>query len=277
MGPIITRTQLLRSYVAELWGHGLPEITGDITREALFIVDGVGGFQAAPLMIRRALRHAGSTLGTILYRWQFGLPGEFWTDLMWHRRNQLKGRQLARRILAFHRANPQATIHLFACSGGVGVALFALEAIYRCRTRGHDRPTGNRSLPIIDTLVLACPAVSPGYNLTPALGVVRRCYALVSHRDSIILGLGTRIFGTTDRHFTKSAGMVGFRIPPGLTDQDASCYDRLREIRWSPEFKKEGHGGGHSGSISLLFLKNHLISLLDGTPKLPTQPVRPGV
>ncbi len=273
MGPIITRAQLLRSYVAELLSKGLPEMTGDVTREALFIVDGVGGFQAAPLMIRRALRYTGSTLGTILYRWQFGLPGEIWTDLMWLRRNQLKGRQLARRILAFHRGHPQAAIHLFACSGGVGIALFALEAIYRCRKRGHTEPAGHRSLPIIDTLVLACPAVSPDYNLAPALGVVRRCYALVSHRDSIILGLGTRIFGTTDRRFTKSAGMVGFRVPRGLTDQDATSYDRLREIRWSPEFKTDGHGGGHSGSISLLFLKNHLIPLLAGVPKLPTQPV----
>lgn len=274
MGPIITRAQLLRSYVAELWGHGLPEMTGDVTHEALFIVDGVGGIQAAPLMIRRALRHLGSPLGTILYRWQFGLPGEIWTDLMWHKRNQLKGRQLARRLLAFQRANPQATIHLFACSGGVGVSLFALEAIYRCRTRGHKEPACERSLPIIETLILACPAVSPGYNLTPALGVVRRCYALVSHRDSIILGLGTRLFGTTDRRFTKSAGMVGFSVPPDLTDEGATAYDRLREIRWLPEFKKEGHGGGHSGTISLLFLKNHLIPLLDGTPKLPTRSVR---
>lgn len=274
MGPIITRAQLLRSYVAELWGHGLPEITGDVTREALFIVDGVGGFQAAPLMIRRALRHTDSTLGTILYRWQFGLPGEIWTDLMWHRRNKFKGRQFARQILAFHRAHPQATIHLFACSGGVGVSLFALEAIYRCRTRGHKEPACERSLPIVETLILACPAVSPEYNLMPALGVVRRCYALVSHRDSIILGLGTQLFGTMDRRFTKSAGMVGFRVPPGLTDEGAIAYDRLREIRWSPELKKEGHGGGHSGSISLLFLKKNLIPLLDGTPKLPTQPVR---
>jgi hypothetical protein len=225
-------------------------------------------------MIRRALRQAGSPMGTILYRWQFGLPGEIWTDLMWHRRNQLKGRQLARRILAFHRANPQATIQLFACSGGVGVSLFALEAIYRCRTPGHTESVGNRTLPIIDTLVLACPAVSPEYNLTTALGVVRRCYALVSHRDSIILGLGTRIFGTTDRRFMKSAGMVGFRIPPGLTNQQAARYERIREIHWSSEFTKQGHGGGHSGSISLPFLKNHLIPLLAGAPKLPTQPVR---
>jgi hypothetical protein len=123
-------------------------------------------------------------------------------------------------------------------------------------------------------LVLACPAISPRYNLCQALHNVQRCYALVSARDRWILGLGTTVFGTTDRAFSSSAGRLGFRRPAGLSSADTAAYDRLREVRWSPELRAFGHSGGHTGWAKPTFLRAHLLPLLRGEPLLPTHEVQ---
>jgi pimeloyl-ACP methyl ester carboxylesterase len=170
------------------------------------------------------------------------------------------GAKLARRLLAFRRVHPQTRIHLIAYSGGAGIGVFALE------TLGPHRP-------IIETLLLACPALSPSYNLGPALRGVTRAYALISHKDTGILGLGTRIFGTTDRRFTSAAGCTGFKVPCDCSDEDRQAYDRLREIHWTPDLRELGHTGGHTGWASVLMLRRHLMSILRGQPLLPTLPV----
>ncbi len=258
---------MIWTYVTELLRYGIPEVVGPVDREVLFLLDGVGGFQIELLMVRRALRaeDGGGTappdLGTVLFKWQFGLPGDISTDLMWLRRNRLMGLKLARKLLAFRRAHPDTHIHLLAFSGGAGIALFACERL------------GGRGL--LDTLILACPAMSPEYNLAPALQAVSRCYAMVSHKDRWVLGLGTRLFGTTDRRFVRAAGLVGFRMPKGLSNEETRLYERLREIHWSERFIPDGHHGGHAGWAGVRFLRRHLLPMLRGEPRLPTREVKP--
>lgn len=242
--------------MSERMRYGVGEVVGPVDREVVFLLDGVGGLQAGPLLARRALRERGEAIGSVLFRWQWGLTGEIWTDLMWLKRNRVMGGQLARRLLAFRRANPNTVVHILAISGGAGIAVFACEAL-----RGRGR---------IETLVLPCPALSPTYNLGPALRSVKRCYALVSSRDTVLLGLGTRIFGTTDRVFTAAAGQVGFQMPDGIDEEDARAYQRLREIRWSPQLREVRHNGGHIGWSALPFLREHLPEILRGNPRLPT-------
>ena len=259
MGFLATRVAVVSTCLAERIRYGTPELVGSVDDEVLFILDGVGGFQFGPLMVRRALRLERQALGTVLYHWQFGLPGEIWTDLMWLRRNRLMGAKLARKLLAFRRAHPKTRIHLLAYSGGAGIAVFACEQL--------------RARPLIETLVLPCPALSPVYNLAPALRATRRCYAMVSRRDRGILGLGTRIFGTMDRRFLAAAGMTGFQMPVGASEEDRNAYGRLREIHWSPSLKKLGHHGGHTGWLAIPFLRTHLLPILRGEPLLPTRTV----
>ncbi|MEK6676917.1 MAG: hypothetical protein AABZ47_14850 [Planctomycetota bacterium] len=255
MGFLTTRVRCIAAYAVERVGFGVPEVVGAVGDEVLFIVDGVGGFQFAPLLVRRALRQIGSSLCTILYDWQFGLTGEIWTDLMWVRRNRVMGAKLARKILAFRREHPKVKIHVLAVSGGAGIAVFGCESL-----RGRR---------IIDTLILACPALSPTYPLGPALRTVERCYALVSRRDRFILGIGTTIFGTTDRRFTRAAGCVGFRLPPDVSQEDREMYDRLSEIRWTPELRRDGHPGSHTSWASPPFVRRHLLPMVHGRPLLP--------
>lgn len=254
------RAAFIATYFAERFRQGLPEVVGATDREVVFIVDGVGGFQAAPLMVRRALREEGYDLGTIFFDWQFGLWGEIWTDLMWLRRNRLMGAKLARKIATFCREHPKTRVHLFAVSAGTGVAVFALETLPRRE--------------LIDTVVLACPALSPTYNLAAALRPVRRCYALISARDRVVLGLGTRLFGTVDRSFARAAGLVGFQRPEGLSAADADAYEKMGAIHWSPQLRAVGHYGGHTGWVNIAFLRHHLLPMLRGDPLLP---VRAGI
>lgn len=259
MGFLTTRITAVAGYLSERLTHGIPEQSGAPHGEVLFIVDGVGGFQFAPALVRRALRQAGSSLCTILFDWQFGLTGEIWTDLMWLRRNRVMGAKFARKLLAFRRRHPDIRIHLLAASGGAGIAVFACEAL-----RGRS---------LIENLVLACPALSPEYNLAPALRAVRRCYAMVSEKDRFILGLGTTIFGTTDRRFCSAAGRVGFRLSPGASDADREWYRRLYHIRWTPDLRRDGHPGSHTSWASVRFVRRHLLPILKGEPLLPAQPI----
>jgi len=259
LGFFTNRVNVIAQHLVERVRHGTVELVGKVDREVLFILDGVGGFQIAPLIIRRVFRNQATPPATVLYNWQFGLVGEIWSDLMWLRRNRVMGARLARKMLAFRRDHPTTTIHLAAFSGGAGIAVFACEQLRRRR--------------IVGTLALLCPALSPGYNLAPALHAVERCYALISRRDRLILGLGTTLFGTTDRRFTSAAGLAGFRLPPDLSAQDNAAYQRLREIYWSPDLRNLGHPGGHTGWVSPQFLGRHLIPILRGEPLLPVHEV----
>ena len=259
MGVFADRATVMGRYFVELARRGLPATTEPLTREVVFVLDGVGGLQFGPLLARQALREQGAEIGTVLFRWQTPVPFDIWTDLMWERRNRMMGLRFARRLLAFRRVHAEAVIHLLAFSGGTGIATFACERLAPRR--------------LMSTLILACPALSPQYNLARALDAVERCYALTSRRDTFILGLGTSLFGTMDRCYGKGAGLTGFQLPAGLTLEERAAYERLREIRWSPELRQCGHHGGHTAWASPGFLSRHLVPLLRGRPELPTYEV----
>jgi hypothetical protein len=260
MGVLIDRASVIGTYLVELVRNGVVDRVGDVSREVVFVLDGVGGFQFVPLLLRRAWRDDPETPGTIMFRWQFGLPGEIWTDLCWRSRNLKKAAEFADLLAEFHQREPGASIHILAFSGGTGIAVWACE-----------RLSGRAP---IETMVLACPAISGGYNLAAALGAVGRCYALISHRDTGILGAGTTVFGTVDRVYGSGAGQTGFLLPSDLSDRDREAYDRLGEIYWTTELRALGHRGGHTGWAQVAFLREHMLALVRGEPKLPVARVR---
>ena len=256
---ITDRISLVRRRIQERIRYGrMPDDTAS-EGPVIVVVDGVGRFLFAPYAIRQALRELGSEIEVIHYGWHYGLTGEIWTDLMWLRRNRVMGARLARRLLRLRRRCRDRPIHLFALSGGCAIAVFACECL---RGRG-----------VVTSLVLAAPALSAGYNLGPALEAVGHGYFLVSRADKVVLGAGTRIFGTSDRQFARAAGMVGFERPPGLPDEHGRGYDRCRQIRWSPSLLGDGHSGGHAGWIASKILRRYLPGLLAGTTELPTESI----
>jgi len=80
----------------------------------------------------------------------------------------------------------------------------------------------------------------------------------------IILGLGTRLFGTIDRVRTVGAGLVGFKIPADdAQNANQNCaYRKLRQIRWHPRMAATGYFGGHLGPDCPLFLRKYVVPLL---------------
>ncbi len=255
MGIISTRIQAVSAYLSERLRHGLPIRQGQLDQEILVIVDGVGGFQFAPVLIRRMLRQTNATMGTVYFPWQFGLVGEIFTDLMWLRRNRMMGAKLAEQLLQLRQEFPETKIHVIAYSGGVGISVFALEYL--------SVPT------IVESLIMACPALSPSYNLAPALRNVNRAYALISAADYGILGAGTTVLGTTDRKHCAAAGLRGFQIPDHASTDDLAEYAKLKEIRWDKSQRALGHSGGHTGWASGKWLARHLRPIVEGGPLLP--------
>ena len=92
----------------------------------------------------------------------------------------------------------------------------------------------------VERVVLLAPALSPGYDLTAALRAVRREIVVFwSPLDLIVLGAGTRLFGTIDRVKTIGAGLVGFRVPAVNAADPARSreYGKLRQVRWHPRWR----------------------------------------
>jgi pimeloyl-ACP methyl ester carboxylesterase len=155
-------------------------------------------------------------------------------------------------VIAFRAEAPTVPVFLVGKSGGTGLVVKALEHL-----------PGDA----VETAVLLSPALSPRYDLTAALRAVRRQMVVFwSPLDLIVLGAGTRIFGTIDGIKSVSAGMVGFRPPAqgaGAGDADvAAQYRKLQQVRWGPRMATTGYLGGHVGPDNPAFLRKYVIPLL---------------
>ena len=253
------RLSVLGPWVADLVRYGIPGYVSNGDQEIVMLLDGVGGFQFLPVLVRRVLREGELPMSSTWFRWQMPVPGLMLVDLMWRSRNQRRAALLARQLQDLHARFPSAKIHVIGYSGGTGVAVFALEAL------GGRVP--------IETLLLFAPAISPNYNLAPMMQNVRRAYVMVSPRDSWLLGIGTRLFGTMDRRRVASAGLVGFSVPEDIGPDHREAYSRIHVVEWCEEFRDSGHSGGHIGWTQLSFLRKHLVPLLAGQPLISSRPL----
>ncbi len=132
---------------------------------------------------------------------------------------------LASELQEYASANPNDRLVLLCHSGGAGVTAWALEAM----------PPNVR----ISTWVMLAPALSPGYDLTSALGRVARAYVFSSELDSIVLGTGTRLLGTIDRVQSDAAGRVGF----------TRAYPNLDELKYDKSWMAFNNDGDHIGPM----------------------------
>jgi len=144
--------------------------------------------------------------------------------------NLRHAQHIAERIAEHQRDAPDDPITLIGYSGGGGLAILVAEAL----------PPGV----MLERIILIAAAIAPDHDLSAA---VRHCRCgLVndySARDTVVLGAGTRVFGTIDRKKVDSAGYVGF------TDGDGKLLEseRIAQVAWRPDWSKLGHDGGHIG------------------------------
>lgn len=217
------------------------------------VLGGVGGLDLCGFSLKLAAKAARLPQVVEPMVWGHGF-GRWYADLsdVAHLRRQAE--RVAARIRGFRSEHPGRPVFLVGKSGGSGVAARALEQL---------EPDS------VDRAVLLEPALSPRYDLSRALRAVRlEMVVFTSPLDLVILGVGTRLFGTIDRVRTAGAGLTGFATP-GHGEPDAERarqYAKLRQVRWSPRLIGLGHLGGHFGTDQPWFLRSHVLPLLHAEP-----------
>ncbi len=253
-------SKLLTALYRLRYGEPTEVPEGDASALVL-IADGVGGFDLSTFGLRHVV---GRGRGTQLVRgvaWGHGW-GRWHVDLSNVANHRAKSEALANQVMAWRGEHPGAPVFLVGKSGGTGIVVGALEAL----------PEG-----AVEAVVLLGPALSPGYDLSWALRAVdRELVVFWSPLDLLILGLGTRLFGTIDRVHSVAAGLVGFRVPPGLDDQGKRQYAKLRQVRWNFAMIPSGYLGGHIGTDSPAFLRKYVLPLLRKGPASPEARPTPG-
>lgn len=232
--------------LAAITDSGLP-------RDGLVLVaDGIGGFDVCGRALSRRVKAAGLPYATWIVRWGHGF-GRWYSDLTDADECEARAGDVAETIRLYRAERPDAPIFLVGKSGGCAVMVKALERL---------------DAPEVERAVLLAPALSPGYDLTRALGNVRsEVVVFWSPLDVFFLGLGTGVFGTSDRVRGRGAGLVGFRTPsPGDEPGRVAAYRKLRQVRWSPRMGSTGNLGGHLGSDSPRFLARYVVPLLRVAP-----------
>ena len=222
-----------------------------LDRGLVVCLDGVGGWNWLPRLMRIGLARGGVDAGIVIYNWSVGPLGMWVTDLFVRQRNRRMARGLAEVLVGYRAARPGRPVTLIGHSGGGALAAWALEAL--------PAPAP------VDRALLLAPALSPRYNLAPALDRVRhRATATYSWGDLFLMGLGTTVFGTIDRRFGPSAGLVGFRLPPDLAPAERGAYARLRQMPWRPAMIRDGHLGEHCGWTGVRFARRVLAPIVRG-------------
>ena len=221
----------------------------DRGRGLVLVADGVGGLDLCGTGLRYVIGAERLPYTVELFPWGHGF-GRWYADLTDVANRDRQARLVAEAVRRYRADQPADPVFLVAKSGGAGIVVKALELL--------DEAS-------VERVVLLAPALSPGYDLTRALRAVRRELVVFwSPLDMVILGAGTRLFGTIDRIKTIGAGMVGFRVPgPDDPDQERTRqYAKLRQARWRPEMAATLYFGGHVGSDCPLFLRKYVVPLL---------------
>jgi hypothetical protein len=223
---------------------------GPACRGLVLVADGVGGLDLCGTALRYVLGAEGLPYAVRVLPWGHGF-GRWYADLTRVANRDAKAALVADAVRRFKAARPGDPAFLVAKSGGSGVIVKALEQL---------------EANSVERAVLLAPALSPGYDLAAALRAVNReVVAFWSPLDVIVLGAGTRLFGTADRVRTVAAGMVGFRPPLGQAGS-GDPHAKLRQVRWDLRMASSGYLGGHVGTDSPIFLRRYVVPLLRTGP-----------
>ncbi len=205
----------------------------------VIVLAGVGGLDILGASAQAALPRAGVKHEIREFVWTHGW-GQLFKDLQDTPHLRKKAEELATIIRKLKAEKPDRPIYLLAKSGGTGLALATAALL----------PEES-----LERIVLLSAAVSPNHDLRPALRATRR--EIVSYHspfDQLVLNWGTSQFGTIDRDYGPSAGLLGFRVPTDLNDKDRGLYRRLVQVPWHARMLLQGHAGVHAGTSFPSFL-----------------------
>ena len=199
-----------------------------VDRGLVLVLTGVEGRSFLSENICHGLNKGGVDCGIELVDWTVPLPVTSLVTLRSRARNREQAERIAYRIFRYMLLNPGRPVTLVGQSGGAAMAVWVAESM----------PEGVE----VDGIVLLASALSPNYRLDEALRHSRRgIVSFHSKRDWILLGAGTKVWGTMDGEHTSSAGRVGFNVPQGAPE----VYGKLFQAPWHSKMGRAGHLGGH--------------------------------
>lgn len=221
----------------------------------VLILPGIEGPSYWNHNIARGLEEGGVRNAIQIYDWGTKVPGGMLINIADYERNRAMAASLRDHIVRYKQAHPAANVHVIGHSGGGGIAVMAAEML----------PDDVR----VATIILLAPALSPDYDLRPALrhvsGGIFNYYSML---DMGFLGAGTTMAGTMDRKHTPAAGAVGFKPRAG----SSPAYRKLQQIEWSPEMRGYGNLGDHMGWTNPSFVKRYLAPLVRDLNAWPDYP-----
>ncbi len=191
------------------------------------------------------LRAAGVGAEIRAFDWDRGAA--FLDNLTDYQGNLQHAAAIADEIVEFERRRPGAPVDVVGYSGGGGLAILAVEALpQQVRVRN---------------VLLVQAAISPDYDLTSVLSHIDgRLVNFYCPTDWVILGLGTQVFGTIDRTYTKSAGKDGFDVERAAPDRQ--LRGKIEQVRWTLEMLRSGHAGNHTGILMQQWNQRYLAPYL---------------
>lgn len=238
-----------------------PARGGDDTNKGhdrLIHLPGIAGARALDRQFVAGLHDGGYAGESETYDWTAGDPGL--AALLARRRNERQADRIAARIEKLLTDDPGLKIRLVGHSGGAGIAAWALERL----------PDGLQ----VETLVLVAPALSRRYDLSKALAHVRgTAYAFTSPNDTIVLGAGTRLFGTIDGVKEDASGLHGFTKPAGADDAQ---YAKLVPMPYTAAWMDFGNAGDHIGPMRRAFAREVISPIVQGREPPATRPADEG-
>ena len=233
--------------------------TVDFSNTWLLHLPGIGGELPIDHDMTDGLKDAGWAGPITIYDWTEHDPGL--DALLARKRNEREAAKVAKMIEEKLAKDPTLKITITSHSAGTGIAIWALEKL----------PEGMK----VEQVLLLASAISPDYDLSKALSHVRgKMYSFYSANDTLVLGAGTKMFGTVDGKNSVAAGLIGFTQPKGASDEE---YAKLVQRPWLKQWMAFDNVGSHIGCMSELFgekvLGPLLIKGLGPTSSATTKPV----
>jgi pimeloyl-ACP methyl ester carboxylesterase len=205
----------------------------------VFVVGGVGGLDPLQANAPWVLPWAGVPHRIEVFSWTHGKLRPL-RDLQDVRHLLQQADRLAEAVREERTRHPDRPIYLIGHSAGAALILAAVEKL----------PPAS-----IERMILLAAAVSPTYDLRPALRASRReLVAFSSTYDRLCLDWGTSWLGTADRVYGPAAGLDGFREPADLDEAGRQMYRRLVQVPWRLDMLWQGTDGWHNGACMPIFL-----------------------
>lgn len=211
---------------------------------------GDGGDGGVYAQIVHGLRDAGSHDCLRIFNWGCGwllFPVTLGDSGLHHDTE----RKLADQIMQWRKDHPGSRIVLIGHSAGAGVIAGALGRL--------DDST------VVGPVILLAPALSPDFDLRPALAHANIVHVFYSAQDTFWQGIGSFIFGGYDGVHRDGAGRKGFT----LAQLSAEQKETVIQHPWQPQWKSLGEDGGHFDWMSKPFVQKVLWPLLRETPPSP--------